>query len=212
MSRPEECVTRAEISSGSYSSSISPTISSIRSSIVMMPGGAPVLVDDDRHLFVLAPQLEEQRFEVARLGEDRRLLHDRRDRSRVAASRSGWRASPSRARSRRCRRGPAVDGEARVARSRARPSSCRRSWPSPGAPSSPTAGRAHRRPSCRRSSPTGAAARTPPRGGPPLRPTTGSAAPAPPTSGPSRARRCGSTPKSRTIQLAAAFRARRSTA
>ena len=61
---------RPTSSGRSNSSSMSPTISSSRSSSVTIPSIVAVLVDDDRHVLLLAPEVGEQRREVLRLRDD----------------------------------------------------------------------------------------------------------------------------------------------
>src|SRR6188768_2959294 len=63
--------------STSSSSRISPTISSSRSSMVTSPA---VLVDDDRHLHLLALELLEQLRHALGLGHERRGPDERHDR------------------------------------------------------------------------------------------------------------------------------------
>ena len=71
----------------SYSSSISPTISSRTSSIVTMPGGAAVLVDDDGELLARLAQLAQERAEVLGLRHHRAPAAPARRRGRRLAVR-----------------------------------------------------------------------------------------------------------------------------
>ena len=66
--------------STSYSSRISPTISSSRSSTVTRPGGAAVLVHHDRHLRLPALHLLQQLRHALALGHEIRRPHQRRHR------------------------------------------------------------------------------------------------------------------------------------
>ena len=90
--------------STSYSSRISPTISSSRSSIVTSPAVPPYSSTTIAHLRLLALELLQQLGHALGLRHDDRRPQQRRDRPRVVGG-ARARPGPSRRRSRRCCRG-----------------------------------------------------------------------------------------------------------